>query len=480
MVNKSESFAIAAAKAGMSEKTARKYYNSGKYPTEMKKERTWRTRKDSFTEHWDFIVDLLKNNSGLEVKFIFDYLQRENPGKYQDGQLRTLQRKIKCWKATEGPSKEVMFPQIHYPGILCESDYTRMNDFNITIQGQPFEHMLYHFVLTYSNWEIGKICYSESFESLAEGLDHALHYLGGVPEFHRTDRLSAAVNNLDSEKAFTERYQRLLKHYKLKGQKIQTGKGNENGDVEQRHYRLKNAIRQTLILRGSNDFICIEDYQAFLEKLFIQLNSGRTKRLSEEMEKLRPLPANQFGGFQRETVKVGPSSTIRTGKRTYSINSRLIGEWVETRLYSDKVEVWYGQRKVETMQRLFKKKHDINYRHIIDSLIRKPGAFKNYRYREDLFPTSRFRMAYDLLDKQRPEKASKEYLKILNMAAKKSEDLVDRALQALLDEKSMITSDDVEQWMNASEKGNSDIWSTEIKPVDMSAYDELINLEAAS
>jgi hypothetical protein len=172
---------------------------------------------------------------------------------------------VKQWRAFEGPAKEVYFPQTHQPGQLCESDFTHMSSVGVTIGGELFPHMVYHFVLTYSNWETGSICFSESFESVSAGLQQALWELGGVPSIHRSDRLSAAVQEIGKggEPEFTRRYQALLRHYRVEGQKIQTGRANENGDVEQRHHRLKRAVKQSLLLRGSHDFSSREEYKAF-------------------------------------------------------------------------------------------------------------------------------------------------------------------------------------------------------------------------
>ena len=203
---------IAAAKAGMDEKTARKYMNAGKLPSELLIEHTWRTRTDPFEAHWEEVREQLAESPGLEAKTLFEDLQRRFPGVFPDGQLRTLQRRVKRWRALEGPSKEAFFPQLHRPGELAQSDYTHMGKLGITINKQPFDHLVYHFVLTYSNWETGSICYSESFESLSEGLQAALWELGGVPRTHQTDRLTAAVHNALHAEEFTQRYQALLKH----------------------------------------------------------------------------------------------------------------------------------------------------------------------------------------------------------------------------------------------------------------------------
>ena len=241
-------------KTNMDVKTARKYLDSQKLPSQIKPLHNWRTRKDPFDDIWGQAKELLDNNPGLEAKTLFEYFQREYPGKFPDGQLRTFQRKVKNWRATEGPDKEIFFDQVHYPGHLCASDFTDMNSLNITIAGLLFKHKLYHFILTYSNWETGTICFSESLESLSEGFQNALWELGGVPMEHRTDRLSAAINNLNNSKEFTQKYKQILDHYNIKGQKTQSYSPHENGDIEQSHYRYKNAIDQALMLRGSRNF----------------------------------------------------------------------------------------------------------------------------------------------------------------------------------------------------------------------------------
>lgn len=402
---------LAAAKAGMDEKTARKYRRSGKLASEMAQSHTWRTRPDPFEEVWEEIRDKLKDNAGFESKTLFEDLQRRYPGRFSDGQLRTLQRRVKAWRALEGPQKQVMFEQVHEPGALCQSDFTRMGPLGIAVAGQPFDHMIYHFVLTYSNWEAGTVCFSESFESLSEGLQRALFELGGVPRTHQSDRMSAAVSNLSERKDFTDSYEGLLGHYGMEGRKIQAGQAHENGDIEQRHHRFKRAVEQALLLRGSRDFTSREDYEAFLRGLFDQLNAGRTERLAQELEVLRPLPATRFERPKEVDVTVGSGSVIRVQNNVYSVSSRLIGETVRVRFHAETLEVFYAQRRVEVLPRLRgRKKHRIDYRHVIDSLVRKPGAFENYRYREDLFPTSRFRMAYDALKDAMPARAHKEYL----------------------------------------------------------------------
>ena len=426
---------LAAAKAGMDIKTARKYLKNGKLPSECKPERTWRTRKDPFDRVWKEIQQQMEEYPGLEAKTIFEALQREYPGEFSDGQLRTLQRHIKRWRATEGPGREVFFAQRHVPGRLGQSDFTHMTELGVTIGRKSFPHLLYHFVLAYSNWEDATVCYSESFESLSEGLQNALWELGGAPLEHRTDRLSTAVNNMTDAKEFTARYESLLRHYRMNGQKIQAGKANENGDVEQRHHRLKRAIEQALLLRGSRDFGSLPEYKEFLRLLLVQLNAGRRERVKTEMQYLKALPDARLESNKRVKVRVDSGSVIYVDRNVYSVHSRLIGEQVEARLTAETVEVWYAGQKVEQLPRLRGRgKHRVDYRHIIDWLVRKPGAFSNYRYREELFPTSRFRMTWDALRELDRLHANKRYLEILQLAAVEGEAVVDGALRRVLED----------------------------------------------
>lgn len=425
---------LAAAKAGMDVKTARNYLASGKLPNEDRPERNWRTRRDPFERVRKEIEEQINAHPGLEAKTIFEALQRKYPGEFADGQLRTLQRHLKRWRAMEGPGREVFFTQQHVPGRLGQSDFTHMNELAITIGGQSFPHMLYHFVLTYSNWEDATLCYSESFESLSEGMQNAFWELGGVPQGHRTDRLSTAVNNMSEEKEFTSRYEALLRHYRMTGEKIQAGKANENGDIEQRHHRLKRAIDQALMLRGSRDFTSVADYKHFLRLLLARLNAGRRDRLKVEVQYLKALPEGRLESTKRVKVKVDSGSVIYVDRNVYSVHSRLIGEQVEARLSAETMEVWYAGQMVEQLPRLRGRgKHRVDYRHIIDWLVRKPGAFENYRYRDELFPTSRFRMAWDALRELTPQRANKQYLEILQLAAEEGEALVDGALRLLLE-----------------------------------------------
>jgi hypothetical protein len=473
--------AIAAAKVGMNEKTARKWVRLGKLPSEAKTPHTWRTRTDPFKAVWDRVRPMFELNPGLEAKTVFEFLQREQPGVFGDGQLRTLQRRVKRWRALEGPAQQVYFPQLYRPGERSESDFTYMDSLGVTIAGSRFDHLVYHFVLPYSNWETGTVCFSESFESLSDGLQNALWELGGVPAFHQTDRLSAAVHKLPNLQEFTARYEALLRHYSVAGKKTNAESPHENGDVEQRHYRFKKAVDQELMLRGSRDFTSRAAYGDFLVHLFSRLNSGRTQRFVEEVAALHALPAMRLDATKRVRVRVSVASTIRVNHNTYSVHSRLIGEEVDVRLQSEHVEISYGGQRVETMPRLRGENgHLIQYRHIIEWLVRKPGAFANYRYRDALFPTHRFRMAYDQLREASATEraATKAYLAILQLAAQTGEAAVDRALEHLLTNSTELTVEAVTEAIASTEELGHRRAQRDalIIPVDLSVYDRLLTV----
>ncbi len=466
---------IAAAKAGMDPKTARKYIKMGKLPSQIKCTHDWRTRKDPFEKDWPAILEMLEINPGLEGKTIFEYLQNATPGRYQDNQLRTLQRKLKYWRATEGPAKEVYFPQKHYPGELCASDFTHMSSLAITIRGELFKHLIYHFVLTYSNWEAFTICYSESFESLSAGFQNALWELGGVPARHRSDRMSAAVNKDCNPETFTRNYRSLLRHYGIKPERTNVRAAHENGDVETSHRHFKRAVSQALMLRGNKNFNSIAEYEKFLRGIAGQLNVGRSQRFAEELSVLKGLPARRSNDCKTiDNIKVGKSSTIHLQHNTYSVHSRLIGEKVQARIYVDYIEIWYAQKRVEQIKRLSgESKHRINYRHIIDWLVRKPGAFENYRYKEDLFPSSWFRMAYDWLRSNMTLQANRQYVRILYYAAKEGQTVTENAIHYLLEQDKELTSLNVQHLINQRNRIPS-VTDVVVESNSLESYDVLL------
>ena len=467
--------ALAARRAGMDEKTARKYRLLGALPSTQEGPRTYRTRKDPLAELWHSVQARLEAEPRLLAKTLFDWLQGEHPGKLTQNQRRTFERRVRQWRATAGKSRPVMFSQVHHAGDLAASDFTSMNSLGVTILGRRFEHLAYHFVLTYSNWESVTLCASESFEALSDGLQNALWELGGVPRRHRSDSLTAAVNNLSAKREFQARYRGLLEHYDLAGERINVRQPHENGDSESSHGHFKTAVDQALHMRGGRDFASRDEYLRFLQELVATRNAARRQRHAEELAVLRPLPAQRQDSCLRLAVRVDTGSLIHIHRNTYSVHSRLIGQIVEARLHADRVELWYAGIRVDTLPRLVgRDKHAIHYRHIIDQLVRKPGAFENYRYREDLFPNSRFRMAYDRLREEHASRiATREYLRILQHAARDSESAVDDALRCLLAQVQPFSADAVIALARASTQLPAPTDVT-VEPPDLRSFDCLL------
>ncbi len=471
----------AAVKAGMSERTARKYAHSGRVPSVEKVPHTWRTRPDPFAPVWPEVEALLRQDSGLQARTVWRELNERHPGKFQTGQLRTLQRRFNAWRARSGPDREVFFPQVHVPGEQAQSDFTDMRALAIGIEGQPFPHLLYHCVLTYSNWESVSICPSESFESLSAGLQTALWSFGGVPSEHRTDNLSAATHELAESRGrdFTVRYRELMEHYGLRASRNFPGNAHENGDVESSNGGLKNAIDQRLRLRGSRDFTSREAYVGFLEGCISARNAARSVRIEEERAHLRALPARPLPSYREFYATVSRASVVRAVNRPYSVSSRLVGRRVRVRVHADIVELDYQGERVAVMERLIgKATRRIDYRHIIHSLVRKPGAFRRYAYREDLFPRFEYRRAYDELLAADDAQADFDYVRILHLADADGEEAVRLALAQLLAAGTVPTYESVRAIVRGprTPTGAPDL---EVGEPDLTVYDRLLGAVVA-
>jgi hypothetical protein len=375
----------------------------------------------------------------LQATTLLDWLEERRPGRFAAGQLRTLQRRLREWRALHGPEREVYFEQVALPGREGQFDFTHAEALGVTLAGEPFDHLLFEFLLRFSGWRYVQIAYGETYEALVEGLQGALWALGGVPEVARSDNLSAATHELKHSggRALNERFAAVLAHYGLRSTRIRPRQSHENGRVEQGHHRLKRALAEALVLRGSREFASVAAYEAFVQEVVAKLN-GRVveaARWAEERAALRPLPPRPVPCYTRYEVRVRRWSTIRVGNKTYSVPSRLRDQWVAVHQHADCVEVFFQGTLVAQMPRLRGgRDHRIDYRHVIWSLVRKPGAFARYRYREELFPTPTFRAAYDALRAARGERADVEYVRILHLAASTMETVVEGALAALLAE----------------------------------------------
>lgn len=426
-----------ALRAGMDRKTAGKYVKAGKLPSEMKSARSYRTRPNPFETDWSIIVDLLEMNPDLQSQTIFEHLCSRSPENYLPGQLRTLQRHIKRWRASSGPEKEIFFRQEHIPGEYFQCDFTNVDKVGITIAGEPFPHKFCHVVLPYSNWEWVTVCKSESLISLREGLQAAVRRLGHVPAMCQIDNSTAATHRLGPKhskhpRAFNDEFLAVIEHLGFEGA-CTTGIGQkeQNGDVESANKHLKNRISQRLMIRGNCDFDDLGEYTQWLHDALIAFNRRRESKLKDELKHMSPAKFTNLPCYRETTCTVGTGSIISVSCNAYSVPSRLIGAKVTVKIFDSKIEVVHdGSSQLTTERLLGKKRHRINYRHVIWSLVRKPRAFARYRYREEMFPSVIFRRAYDALESHLGAKgADKEYLRILHLAASTCESEVALALE---------------------------------------------------
>jgi hypothetical protein len=319
---------------------------------------------------------------------------------------------------------------------MASMDFTHATELGVTIAGVLFVHMFFELVLAYSGWRFVELAFGETFEALVKGLQGGLWALGGVPERVRQDNLSAATHELGKTggRALTRRFAEVVEHYGFQSSRIRPGESHENGVVEKAHHLLKSALEQALLLRGHRDFPSVEAYLGLVGRVVEErFHQGREARFAEERAALKPLPSSRLPEYTRVLVEVRKWSTIPVAGHIYSVPSRLIGHEVEARVYADVVEVRFANKTVETMPRLRgESAHRIDYRHVIWSLVRKPGAFAAYRYREDLFPSLVFRRAYDALRARRGDRADVEYVRVLHLAASTGEHAVEQGLSALL------------------------------------------------
>jgi hypothetical protein len=474
-LNKHGRVGVAAARAGMDPKTAEKYRDLGKLPSELTKPRTWRTREDPFAGDWPAIADRLRDAPELEAKTIFEILAGQAPEKYGAGQLRTLQRHVRQWRATEGPDKKVFFAQVHRPGEAMQTDFAWATELAITIASEPFPHMLCHPVLPYSNWESATVCHSESMAAIRRGVQSAVFRLGRVPKFHQTDNSTSATHDLRTGKrGFNEEYKALMDHFSMEPRTIEIGESHQNGDVEALNGALKRRLVQHLLVRGHRDFDSVEAYEAWIQEVLDKANRLRSERVAEEMAVMRPLAVARLAEYTEEDVGVTSWSTIRIRHNTYSVPSRLMTETVRVRVYEDRLEVFYSDLHQMSVSRLTGRNgHRINYRHIIWSLVQKPGAFARYRYREDLFPTLTFRKAYDALAATLEErKADIEYLRILHLAASTMESEVEAALELLLGQGLLKAADQVKSLVAPAKPEVPELLAP---VVDLTSYDVLLS-----
>ena len=338
---------------------------------------------------------------------------------------RTLERRMRTWRALAGPEQDVIFRQEHEPGRLGLSDFTDTSALGVTVAGVMLRHRLYHFRLAFSGFEHAHVVLGgESFVALAEGLQNALWALGGTPREHRSDSLSAAFCNLDrdAQEDLTRRYQELMRHYDLIPTRNNLGVAHENGSIESSHGHLKKALEDALLLRGSRDFGDLEAYRRFVDEIVGRRNANNRKRIELERSALAPLPKRRTADYEEKIVTVTSSGGFILRRVFYTAPSRLIGHRLRVRLYDDRLECFLGATAMMTLRRgrpvsESKSGYVVDYRHVIHALRKKPMALNNLVYRDQLFPRPAYARAFEALHRSVGDKrACKVTVELLALA----------------------------------------------------------------
>ena len=407
--------AVAAAKASISPATAYRFEQDHRLPSSIEKEKArGRRRPDPLADFFDAeVVPMLKATPGLRSVAIFEEMQRRHPH-LSSGARRTLERRIRSWRAWHGTDQEVIFRQVHEPGRMGLSDFTDMADLGVTLAAERLDHRLYHFRLVYSGFEHAHVILGgESYVALAEGLQNALWALGGAPREHRSDSLSAAFRNLAKEarEDLTRRYDALCAHYGMDPTRNNRGVAHENGAIESVHGHLKKAVKDALLMRGASDFDDLVSYRRFIAEIVSRKNAHHAKRIEAERPALQPLPGQRTCDYEETIVTVTSSGGFTLRKVFYTVPSRLIGHRLRVRLYDDRLDLFIGGTALMTLTRgrataSGQRDHVVDYRHVIHALRRKPMALLNLVYREQLFPRDAYRRTFDRLLEKLPEKSA--------------------------------------------------------------------------
>lgn len=414
---------VAAARAGFSAATGYRLAQDPRPPSH--RQARGRRRPDPLADIFEAeIVPLLAASPGLRAVAVFEEIQRRHP-EIDAGVRRTMERRIRAWRAVHGPEQEVIFRQTHAPGRMGLSDFTAMADLGVSVTGAPLDHLLYHFRLPWSGFEHAHVILGgESFVALAAGLQDALWSLGGSPDEHRSDSLSAAFRNLDADARtdLTTRYEALCAHYGMTPSRNNRGIAHENGSIESAHGHIKNALRDALLLRGSAAFDDVADYRRFVAELVSRKNRRQAARIKAERVHLQSLPARRACDYEEAVVTVTSSSGFTLRKVFYSVPSRLIGHRLRVRLHDDRLDILLGGTQLMTLPRgrpagNGKHGHVVDYRHVIHALRRKPMALLNLAYRDKLFPREAYRQCFEqLLEKLSERDACRTMVALLALA----------------------------------------------------------------
>ncbi len=470
----------AAAKADFSRATGYRIEDDPRLPSQKTAPRG-RRRPDPLAEVWDAeIVPILRAAPDIRAIGVLEEIRRRHPG-LNPNIRRTLERRMRAWRALAGPEQDVIFRQEHEPGRLGLSDFTSTGEFGVTIGGLPFDHRLYHFRLAFSGFEHAHVVLGgESFVALAEGLQNALWALGGAPLEHRSDSLSAAFRNLDrdAEEDLTQRYQALMLHYGMTASRNNPGVAHENGSIESAHGHLKKALEDALLLRASRDFDDLDAYRRFVDEIVGRRNAHNRKRIELERPTLARLPKRRTADYEEKIVTVASSGGFTLRRVFYTAPSRLIGHRLRVRLYDDRLDCFLGATPMMTLRRgqpLSGNKggHVVDYRHVIHALRKKPMALNNLVYRDQLFPRPAFARAFEALRAEAGDKrACKLTVELLALAHDRAcEAELAEAIDAALDDGRLPDLAMLRERFGPSPESAPTI-KVDLVPLD--AYDELV------
>ncbi|MGH9846250.1 MAG: IS21 family transposase [Blastocatellia bacterium] len=423
-LRQTNSVAAAAAKAGFSTASGYRLAGESVLPSQRGTMRE-RRRPDPLADIFDSeIVPLLQAAPGLRVVAIYEEMCRRHPD-LDPGIRRTMERRIRSWRALHGADQEVIFRQVHEPGRMGLSDFTDMGDLDVSIAGVPLDHRLYHFRLMWSGFEHAHVILGgESYVALAEGLQNALWAVGGAPREHRSDSLSAAFRNLDEDarRDLTTRYNALCEHYGMAPTRNNRGIAHENGGIESPHGHLKAAVKDALLMRGSFDFDDLAAYRHFIDEIVSRKNRRNGPRIDAERASLQQLPDRRTSDYEETIVTVTSTSSFTLRKVFYTVPSRLIGHRLRVRLYDDRLDLFIGGTNLMTLPRGRAMNngahgHVVDYHHVIHSLRRKPMALMKLVYRDQIFPREPYRRTFERLVEALPERAAcRQMVELLGLA----------------------------------------------------------------
>lgn len=471
---------MCAIKAGVCRNTAKKYLRQADPSKQKQANHSWRTRADPLAGIWDEAQRMLLEAPELEAKTLFEHLHAKSDDGVDAGALRTFQRRVKQWRLKNGSEKEVFFTQCSKPGEVLAVDWTDMRGLKIRICGQPLAHLMFHAVLPYSNWECVSRCRSESLLSLRSGLNAAFARLGRVTREVLIDNSSTATHRLSVEgkqRGFNEEFLSVCKHFRITPRTTNVSSPHENGSCESLNGHFKRRMEQHLLLRGSRDFSSEQEYDRFCMEVVDKANALRSKRIAGELSMMREHLAPELPDYTETTVRVNANSTIRVCKMAYSVPSKLIGIRLKARIYETRIVLLDGREPLcELPRRPGDRGAVIDFRHVINWLVRKPGAFAAYRWRESMFPSHVFRATYDhLCAKHELHAADVHYLDILHLASLDGVGMVGNILDQLLGQLDPLVSLDevkklIETYRDIARESRSQL----PLPVCLADYDSLI------